>query len=363
MSGPPGLVDALERCLQRGLTFAAFRMPGGTDVQVWAQHAPGPLPTDAAPVADTFLIAPFDGPAGRRTSIRPDVRLRFDGTTPDLSVLDRCKGHVETDGPTSPPTERSAFLRNVEAAKAAFAQGTLTKVVLSRTMDVPFDRRHLPALFIRALEASTTTFLALVHAPGYGLWIGASPEQLVHERNRHVRVDALAGTMPAATAPTQAAAWGPKERDEQELVTRHVAGTFARLALEHIRLSGPEVVRAGPVAHLRTVVEADLGACALSDLVHALHPTPAVGGTPADAAKRFILSHEGHDRMLYSGFWGPWDTGGATDLFVNIRCMRLHAREARLFVGAGITAGSDAELEWTETDHKAATWLRLMDAS
>jgi isochorismate synthase len=105
------------------------------------------------------------------------------------------------------------------------------------------------------------------------------------------------------------------------------------------------------------VIETDLNSRTLSDLVLALHPTPAVCGTPRPAAQAFIEAHETHDRALYAGFWGPWCPDGRTELFVNIRCMRVQYNEATVFAGAGITTGSDAGKEWQETGAKADVLL------
>ena len=46
---------------------------------------------------------------------------------------------------------------------------------------------------------------------------------------------------------------------------------------------------------------------------------------------------------------------------MNLRCLCHQQGKAKLFVGAGITAGSDPEMEWTETARKADTWLRLVE--
>jgi isochorismate synthase len=41
-----------------------------------------------------------------------------------------------------------------------------------------------------------------------------------------------------------------------------------------------------------------------------------------------------------------------TQLFVNLRCMQWTAQNFVFYAGAGITAGSDPELEWEETNQK-----------
>lgn len=75
-----------------------------------------------------------------------------------------------------------------------------------------------------------------------------------------------------------------------------------------------------------------------------------------------ILKHEPHERSLYGGFWGTWRDHNNTDLHVNIRCMRLLGDRGVIYTGGGITAGSDPEKEWAETEHKSLTWRRPLEA-
>ena len=126
--------------------------------------------------------------------------------------------------------------------------------------------------------------------------------------------------------------------------------------------SAPETIDAGPVQHLRTTVEGDLHGLPLGDVALALHPTPAVCGTPREAARAVIARVEAHQRGLYTGFWGPWSADGRTALYVNLRCLQVFHDRASLFVGAGITAGSDAHAEWEETTQKASTWSLPIEA-
>lgn len=364
MSDHRSLRGALVRCLDKGLTFAAFRRPGHP-VEVWAQRTPDLEFIDGAlllELNDVFLIAPFDLSNDHVPFIRSDIQLQFGELGPDVELLDGCSGSPSSNDVPPASTEAAAFKRAVSNATSAIARGEMKKVVLSRTLATALDGASLPDLFIQALEAQQDAFVALAHTPLHGTWIGASPEHLVFEEEDRVRVDALAGTLPIDIAPSGPDAWGEKERNEQVLVTESVLDTFLQLGFKEVIARGPSVVKAGQVAHLRTFIHADLGEKMLSDLVLALHPTPAICGSPRNAAKAFIAANEQHDRALYAGFWGPWSPDGFTELFVNIRCMRVFADQATLYVGAGITAGSDPEAEWDETEQKAQTWLRPIAA-
>ena len=362
MSEHIALRKALDLCITKRLTFAAFRTPG-QPVQLWAQRTPELETVDGTLLLglnQVFLIAPFDLDREHVPFIRSDIELMFPEIDPDISWLEECEGAPIREERPITATSRDEFLNSVNVVKKACSTRTIDKAVISRVMDVALGADQLPELFVRGIEASEETFVAMAHTPEHGLWMGASPERLVHEHLDHVRVDAIAATRPSDAIPDRLSGWGVKELDEQEQVMCHVHSTFVRSDLQNIIVRGPEVMQAGPVVHLRTVLDADLGETLLGNLILELHPTPAVCGSPTKAARGFIAANEKHERSLYAGFWGPWNAEGPTELFVNLRCLCYQLGNAHLFVGAGITAGSDAEMEWTETERKTETLLRLM---
>jgi menaquinone-specific isochorismate synthase len=109
------------------------------------------------------------------------------------------------------------------------------------------------------------------------------------------------------------------------------------------------------VQHLLTPVTAALPAGAdLLRVVGELHPTPAVGGTPREAAVRRIAELEPFERGLYAGALGWVDHRGDGEFFVGIRSAVVEGPKARLFAGAGIVRGSDPDQEFAETDLKFA---------
>lgn len=256
--------------------------------------------------------------------------------------------------------DRAGYGLAVEQAILAIRSGKVEKLVLARTIDADVSGLSIGALFIAATQALPEAFIAIAHTGRSGLWLGASPERLLTVRGKHVEVDALAGTMANDIAPNTAGAWGSKERDEQAIVTRMIMAEMEGAGADELVASDVSVKRAGPVAHLYTRVTGRLHETSALDLAKALHPTPAVGGTPTHAAIDLIRRLEPRSRSLYAGYWGPMHTDGA-DLFVNIRCMELFDNQALLHVGAGITRDSDPDRECDEVERKARTWLDLID--
>ena len=83
-----------------------------------------------------------------------------------------------------------------------------------------------------------------------------------------------------------------------------------------------------------------------------LHPTPAVGGYPREAALPMIRAEERFDRGWYAGPVGWVDARGDGEFAVALRSGAFREGRARLFTGAGIVAQSDPETEYFETQLK-----------
>ena len=91
-----------------------------------------------------------------------------------------------------------------------------------------------------------------------------------------------------------------------------------------------------------------------------LHPTPAVGGEPWPAAAAAIAELERMDRGWYAGPVGWMDATEDGEFCVALRSALLRDREARLFAGVGVVAGSDPAAELAETEVKLQALLPLL---
>jgi menaquinone-specific isochorismate synthase len=112
---------------------------------------------------------------------------------------------------------------------------------------------------------------------------------------------------------------------------------------------GPSVLELANVVHLVT----ELRGTARDDasvlaLAGALHPTPAVAGTPSPTALHLIDELEPADRGRYAGPVGWTDARGDGELCLALRCATLSGRTARLYAGCGIVADSDPDAEVAE---------------
>jgi len=109
-----------------------------------------------------------------------------------------------------------------------------------------------------------------------------------------------------------------------------------------------------PISAPRPAGESVLG------LAARLHPTPALGGVPREAALAFIRASEPVPRGLYAGALGWVGPAGEGELVVALRSAMIEEGRAFAFAGAGIVRGSVTELEAQETDAKLVGMLRAL---
>lgn len=267
---------------------------------------------------------------------------------------------------------KARFERTVEMAVAAIRQNQFKKIVLSRTKEVEYSEEFQPAkAFFKLATAYPHAFVSLINLPEQNeLWLGASPETLVEQKSSGIfKTMSLAGTQKARNAqgeliPKYDIRWGQKEIEEHALVSRYIVECFKKIRLREYLETGPKTILAGNVYHLRTSFDVDTIALNFPELsttmLKLLHPTSAVCGEPKISSLKFLSQVEGYDRSLYSGFLGPVQVEGESNIFVNLRTVRLKSGKATFFAGAGITEDSIPRQEWEETEIKCDTLLKVI---
>ncbi|HZI15345.1 MAG TPA: isochorismate synthase [Myxococcus sp.] len=256
-------------------------------------------------------------------------------------------------------SSRGDYDARLGRALEAIASGNLQKVVLARSLDAegpaPFD---VVDVLARLREQNPRCATFLFRAPDGTCFLGATPETLCRVDGRVLETEALAGT----AAPGQADGLRGHDKDlrEHESVVRYILAALRPLAEKVAADAEPALLPLKNVVHLRTGIRADLreGVTA-AQVVAALHPTPAVGGTPRERALSFLVEHEELDRGWYAGPVG-WVGPKSAHLMVALRSALVRGAKARLFVGGGIVSGSNAEAEWRETEMKSLAMLRAL---
>jgi len=254
----------------------------------------------------------------------------------------------------------------VNKAGQAFVAGALDKVVLSRETRLQLTGPFSPWPLLHAWQqANPQAYQFLLHQQGQ-TFFGCSPERLVKRLENTIATEALAGTIVRGQNQAEDARLASqlmsdsKNIHENRLVLDDICHKLQPLCrfLEADR--SHSVVKLHHIQHLRYQVRGVLNPEVHDEhLLSALHPTPAVGGTPRAQSHRFLEAYEPYARGLYAGVCGVLGIA-SSDFSVAIRSARLVDDALMLYSGAGIVKGSVAEAEWAELDNKIATVLDIL---
>jgi menaquinone-specific isochorismate synthase len=358
----PELAAAVSARLFGGIAFR----PEISRAAPWAAFC------DASFTLPRWLYATNGERAVLTLSVRPGERIAPAELEAALARIEAASAEV-----SSPPSvARGAHLervsladweRMIEDALARIRAHEMEKVV-------PMTRCHVtsPAVLdvaaaLGRVRSAYPECARFAFRRGETTFIGASPERLVSLRGLEVEADSLAGTCARARDAAEDAramrelSESDKNLREHAHVAHAIEGALRPLARE-VRIPARPIVRSlRNVHHLWTPITATLAAKLHAlDLVAALHPTPAVCGTPRHAAIGWIAAHEPSPRGWYAGAVGWFDASGDGAFSVAIRSGALTRHEAWLYAGAGIVEGSDPSAEYAETRVKQTPMLAAL---
>ena len=250
--------------------------------------------------------------------------------------------------------EKAKYLWLGEKLISAIKMTDMSKVVFSRIKAVAFDETKTQALFNSLSTAYPNALVYLISDRILGTWVGASPELLLRTVGEQGFSISLAGTKKSEDKSQ----WLEKEKIEQDVVSTFIEQKLQELDASDVEMIGPYDYVAGPVKHLRTDFSFRTKR-EETEVLDALHPTPAVSGLPRTLAMEIIENIEEHDRAIYTGYIGllsPKDS----KIYVNLRCCQIRPGNMYLYLGGGYTKDSNPELEWEETENKSKTLLDLV---
>jgi menaquinone-specific isochorismate synthase len=320
---------------------------------------------------------PFDGADRHSGALDDHVGLSDDPASLRAWLADRARRDTPVDAvqvqvPTPEPDQAplivarvddGTFTGTVEAALRSIALGDLAKVVLARQVDVTMASPIGVVPLLRRWHGLEPNCAIFSVPTADGQFLGASPELLVERTGVEVRSRPLAGT--TGRGPGESGTGRPaellrsgKDRVEHRLVVEGIEQALAPLCSTLVVPAGPDLVHLHTITHLGTTLVGTLTSSGdrpvpgALDLVAALHPTPAVGGSPAREAQELIGRLEPEPRGHYAGPVGIVDAAGNGTWMVGIRAISVRGSSARLAAGVGIVAGSEPQAELEETTLK-----------
>lgn len=269
----------------------------------------------------------------------------FDSLDLNSEILSKDKTNFEAE-------TKEEYLRKLAEVIGIIKENNLPKLVLSRRKIVNnFDEIDLKSSFVNLCQNYPNAF-KYFFSNGETSWIGGFSEVLgkFNKSTHEFETMSIAGTIPISEE------WTEKEIEEQKPVSNYIREILKKYS-ENIIESETYDHISGNIKHLKTDFKIKINPENLDSIIQELHPTPAVCGIPKDFCAEIIQKVEKFPRELYAGYI-KIETEDYIQYFVNLRCARLYKNSVHLFVGGGITAQSNPEKEWNETELKSEAVLK-----
>jgi isochorismate synthase len=295
-----------------------------------------------------------------------ETAFRFVTESGLTNVAAREPVRAVVESPASQGADR--WDERVNTVLERIAGGELEKAVLSRNVAVEMPAARDVVSIIDELSRTRCACHTFLVASGDSVFFGSTPELLVQVRGREFGTQAIAGTAPRGRDADDDVRLGeallasPKNRREQAAVVRGIEESISSIAGEVSADPAPSLIRVPEAFHLLTRISGRLanGESAL-EVAGALHPTPAVCGTPGPVAARLIEAEE--DRGWYTGAVGWLDGDGDGMFVVALRSGLIRGSTVTLWAGAGIVAGSEPEAERLEIEVKLRALGSVLDSA
>ena len=338
------IFEEIQALLAKENPFVCYVKPNETKWNLLIQNNDEVIPFSGK---SGFVFAPFD--KGLKVVIPADEAVLSQGILEEIKVNQSIKSDFLVTN------QKEAFEQLVTNGIQAITNGNFEKVVLSRKIEISKGITIIET-FQNLIASYPTAFRYLFFHPKVGIWLGATPEQLVKISDNRFETMALAGTQ----LYSENVVWETKEIEEQQFVTDYIVAKVKHKA-NMVKVSEVQTVKAGNLAHLQSLISGELtNDFQALELIESLHPTPAVCGLPKKKAIDFIAKNEGYDRKYYTGFLGEFQMNNQTDLFVNLRCLEVEKSTTNIYVGCGITKDSIPEKEFIETENKSMTMRNVL---
>lgn len=262
---------------------------------------------------------------------------------------------------------KEEYLQSIDQVTNLIKVNEAQKVVIARSLALQFEEAITsPQILSHVAHEQPESYLfGLEHEDM--LFYGASPERLVKVDNGRAFSSCVAGSIKRGQTAEQDEALGnsllndAKNRGEHHYVVEMITETFEKNCCDVKIPNGPKLLKIRDIQHLYTPVEGQLNdGATILQLVKHLHPTPALGGVPREAAMQMIRQYEPMNRGLYAAPIGWLDADGNGEFAVAIRSAALVQDKAYLYAGGGIVADSKPQSEYEETLVKFRPMLRAL---
>jgi len=260
-------------------------------------------------------------------------------------------------GDWSSSLNESEYRNGVEEVRQAIARGEVYQINLCRILSTSTENKNLLPLIPRLTAANPAPFLTSLELPEISI-ASASPELLLRRDGKVITSSPIKGTAKTKDEFLE------KDRAENIMIVDLVRHDFGPLCIVG-SITTPRLLATEEhpgLVHLVSDVQGVLREnVTWTEIFQALLPAGSISGAPKTSARNLITQLEPTARGPYCGAIG-WVWGDRAELAVGIRTFWSEKRDESLKfgTGAGITWGSEPELEWAETELKAARLLSII---
>ena len=256
----------------------------------------------------------------------------------------------------------STFINMIDQSMPLINNNEVSKVVLSRQKKIEFNFSiKKQSLFLSKAELNfpqCTTFL--YDFKDQGIFFGVTPETLFKTKQKQFYTEALAGTFQPNEDLNSLDR--SKEIDEHNFVVDYINDKISKFSSDIDFTNIPFLLKLDSITHLKTEFKSTLKSkIDPFNIIHKLHPTPAVCGTPTKVAMQIIRTLESHNRGWYSGTLGWIDNNYNSHFIVSIRSGLSIDKNLFIYAGCGITKNSNKEKEYHESEIKFNSILSILN--
>lgn len=243
----PLIADIVRLLIQKNFRFCAFSLPH-QNFELFIEW-----PNTAPNSELAFEFAPFN--VKQHPKIRLSAHEVIHAHTPANELATVLKKIEQL--PTQPIIKavgnrytetQEAYLQSLQKAIEAMPENQVDKFIYSRIESTPRKKVNVWDLLQKLNSKYPQTLTYYFQHPQAGCWLGATPEILGNWQGSTFNTMALAGTMASFAEVSQ---WGKKEQEEHAYVSKYIQKTFENHNIPQ-KTEATEVVKAGPVYHLRT---------------------------------------------------------------------------------------------------------------
>ena len=259
------------------------------------------------------------------------------------------------------------WLKGMTHVQSRLASGQYEKIVLARKTVVTFPQPFSPEiLFQRLYDYQVKRFAFYLQPKSTQAFMGCSPELLFARSGAVIRSESLAGTSvrcrvgePASDHDT--ALHSQKITDEHHYVTQYIQEKLTDICKTISQDPTTSIVQLRNLNHLVRRFRGELLPNVTdTQILNALHPTPAVSGYPEFRVESDLHRLEPFARGWYAGPIGVISPTQST-FAVALRCaVATTSHRLDIYAGAGVIDQSDPLAEWDEIEAKTTLFREIL---